>query len=266
MTIKLYSKLTPVNSKFNFANKNYIKTAFSRKITKPSTGSGTYSGMTMSYNFNSVIATVIFNGVTISGNAGNSGNGRFSSAGGTYTITNNNGLCGGVNGGAGGAGQNGGGQAGGGGAVGGNVGSLGSAGGAAFTDFSGFLAAYAAAGYTAGGGFGKGGGGDSGSGNPVAGNIPGSGGGGGTINISGRSGGNGMILIQYTVNGTNNYRLVNQVDGAGSITFPTGTSYVKAWAIGRGGDGASGYGAFDTGIYYSGAGGSGAGAAYCIFV
>jgi hypothetical protein len=230
---------------------------------------GKYSFMTITYNFTSNNSTVSFNGVTIAGNAGTSSNTSESGSGGTYTITNNNGLCGGTNGGAGGAGRvllsfftgsgAGGGAAGGG--VGGNY-TSGS--GAPFSDISGFLAAYAAAGYTAGANFGKGGNGSTSVGNN--GNVPGAGGGGAGNPSSGyTAGGTGaaaMILITYTQYSSVIYQLVNQASGAGSITLPQGTSYVKAWAIGNGGGGGEGDMDLTNNIYRVGGGGGGGGFAY----
>jgi hypothetical protein len=234
--------------------------------------SGKYSGLVLSYSFTSGAASVSFSNVTITGNAGSNTSVYTSGAGGTFTVTNNNGFCGGVNGGAGGSGRQpmSSGNGAGGGAPGGGVGTTATSGstGASFTDVSGFLASYASAGYTAGASFGKGGNGSTSIGG--VGNIPGGGGGGGGNNASGYTAGGlgaaGMILIKYTVYGVTSYQVINQASGNGSITFPVGTSYVKTWAIGQGGRGGQGDSDSTNGIYYTGAGGGGGGFAYGEFI
>jgi hypothetical protein len=214
-----------------------------------------YGGQVLSYDFTSNNATASFYGVTITGNYG-------ASPGlGTYTITNNNGYGSGVNGGLGLAGS---------GNTGGDGGAIGQNGvtGRTGADVSGLFAAVSGAG-TSLSNFGAGGGSKSGStstpGNP--GFFAGGGGGGNCppqLNGSstGGTGANGAIVYQYQAGGTY-YGIVNQSAGAGSFTFPAGTTYVKIWCVGRGGNGGGGYSNINGSG--SGSGGRAGGVGYCEF-
>jgi hypothetical protein len=67
-------------------------------------------------------------------------------------------------------------------------------------------------------------------------------------------------LIKYIVNGSATYQTINQSAGTGTITTAAGTTYVKIWCIGRGGDGSP-----NNRSNLMAGGGGGGGVAYCEF-
>jgi hypothetical protein len=259
MSTKLYSKLTPSNSILDYVNKDYSKKMSSRRKIIPPSGINLSSEI-ISYNFTNSNATATFIGVTISGLAGSGGGVGTGGAGGGYIITNTNGFAGGVNGGNGGAGSSG--SAGGGGSIGlanGNYSSASYAGQKAPNDVSGLLAAAVAGGSSVNFAYG-GGGGETGFG--PTGQFAGGGGGGRGFFYYYPSGpgGNAGIVIKSVVQGSEVYRIINQSAGSGTITTAAGTTYVKIWCIGRGGDG-SPYNR----TTLQGGGGGGGGVAWAVF-
>lgn len=222
-----------------------------------------YSNSTVTYSFTSNNATATFNGVTIIGYAGNNGgnNGGGGGAGGTYSIVNNNGYGYGVNGGAGGTPTYGGNANGGGG--GGIGGSDAGAGNGAFSiDMNQLFSVVTAAGYNDS--FGRGGyaGGNGGA-------LPIFAGGGGSGFSAGNAfdplpnaniGANAAIVLQYISINTTYSQVINQSSGDGSVSLPSGTSAVKIWAIGKGGNGGA-----DGGALNGGGGGGAGGTAWCEF-
>ena len=204
------------------------------------------SSKTITYDFTNNNATVSFLGATISGLA------SIAQAAGLYTVSNVPSYTtssGGANGGIGGYLGNS--NAGGGGSLGGANGKSGGAsysGSTAPNDVSGLLAAAAAAGAAADFAYGAAGS-ETGFGN---GRFAGGGGTGkGFFSYQpALPGGNAGILIKYN----NTYSLINQSSGAGSITLPAKTTYLKIWCIGKGGDGGG-----------NGNGGGGGGVAYIEF-
>jgi hypothetical protein len=235
-----------------------FRTASSRKISLMKLNSTNavvpaWAGYIVTYNFTSNNATAVFNGITITGNYSGT------SSGGTYSVSTTSYSNGGSNGGAGGATGIGPPGAGG---VGGSIGAA-DGGGSYFAsppghnNISGLDAAVVGAGYNSS--FGNGGAGSGSQAAASGGNFAGGGGGGGGFEYGrggpGGSGGNAAIVLQYIVSGTNTYQVINQSAGSGSYTFPTATSYVKIWAVGRGSDG--GYG--------QSVGGGAGGVAWCEF-
>ena len=217
-----------------------------------------YSGLTLTYNFANDHATVDFYGTVISGLRGGDSVTTTAGIGGLWSITNNNGYAGGVRGGDGGPGF--GGTAGGG--RGSGIGAYDAAGG--HNDISGLNAAVTGCGLTAAS-FGNGSGGGNWMNAAARANFAGGGsggsgaGGGGSI-----QGGAAGVVIKYTAYATTYYYYRNQDSHpvSGSITFPEGTSYVKVWAIGKGGTSgmSGGY------TSYSAAGAGAGGCAYCEFI
>ena len=210
---------------------------------------------TLTYNFTSNIATVVYDNVTIAGNPGSGQTGGDGSVSGSSTLlsTLNSGSVSGGNG----APPNGTSNrfGGGGGAIGGA--STSTVTGATAIDVSGF--------FTAGGSGGKGGnGGESGgTEDGGAGGYAGAGGGGvggGYSGALGGVGGNASILIQYRIDTTYYSTAINQSSGAGSFTFPSTTNYVKIWCVGRGANGTRGDSSFS-----SKPGGGAGGVAYAVF-
>jgi len=214
----------------------------------------TFENLTVSITIDSTSTTASFQSVVLTGNAGTIG-GFSGGAGGTYSIINNNGNGGGIKGGDGyGTGGFGGGGTSGG-AIGNGYGNP-----AYSTNVNGIWTAAALAGFTGNNTFGRGGIGGNNYGNaPENGQFPG-GGGGGRQYIGGDppgSGGNGGVMIQIT-RGYTDY--ATSITTTGTYTIPSGTIYVKIWAIGKGGTGGSGVGGAN-----SAAGGGAGGTAYCNF-
>lgn len=217
-----------------------------------------YSGLTLTYDFANDHSAVSFYGTVITGLRGGDSVTTTAGVGGLWSITNNNGYAGGVRGGNGGPGF--GGNAGGG--RGSGIGAYDAANG--HNDISGLNDAVTGCGLTAAS-FGNGSvGGNwmsaSNAANFAGGGRGGAGAGGGGNYPSGAAG----VIIKYTAFGTTYYYYRNQAihPVAGSITFPEGTSYVKVWAIGRGGtSGMSG-----TYTQYSAGGAGAGGCAYCEFI
>jgi hypothetical protein len=212
-----------------------------------------FSNLTVTYTI-SGNSSATFNNVTVTGNAGGAGS-ISGGSGGTYSITNNNGTGGGATGGNGWGTGGFGGNGTSGGAIGNGYGNP-----AYSNDIGGLYAAVTLAGYTGNSSFGAGGIGGANYGNaPAPGAFSGGGGGGGAYVGGGYgTGGDGSIVIQYKVGGTN-YCTVRT--SSGSFTIPKGTLYLKMWAIGKGGDGNPGPGGAN-----SGAGGGAGGVSYCEFI
>ena len=214
-----------------------------------------YAGSSVIYNFTSNNTTATFYNVTISGLVGGNASGSSYGAGGSFILTNPDNkatLINGVDGGNGGTGVNNiNGSSGGG--IGGTAGSSGQGAPGAGQNISGLFTAVSGAG-TSLSNFGSGGV------QAQNGNFAGGGGGGaGFLYYNpGGTGGNGAIVWEYKINGISYYGLINQSAGAGSFTFPNGTTYVKIWCIGKGGSGE-----LTTGSYK--AGGGAGGVAYAVF-
>jgi hypothetical protein len=225
-----------------------------------------FGGQTLNYNFNvlannSVInasscdVTVSFSNTTITANSGGYGVATTGGAAGTYSIvTNGQSVTGGVNG------------------ITGSVGFGGNAGGPVGTaignrDIGGLLTFIAAEGTYSTSTFGAAVGGSGWMAGGREGNFAGGGAGGSGAGGGGyQKGGNAAFLLQYTAVGVTYYEIYSQnpdqiTSTGGSITFPHGTTYVKFWAIGKGGMSAM------SGTYtqYSAAAGGSGGAAYAEF-
>jgi hypothetical protein len=227
-----------------------------------------FGGKILSYNFNvtanasvnnSGLCDVIvsFLGTTITANSGGYASGITGGAAGLFSITTD-GLAntGGANGGAGSNGF--------GGTSGGPGGpSIGNG----ARDISGLFTFLTAEGTYSTASFGAGGGGGpwmgGGSGGQFAGGAAGGSGAGGGGYVRG---GLAAFLLQYTCKNVNYYQIFTQpADQITStfdyVTFPLGTTYVKCWAIGKGGmSGMSG-----TFTQYSAGAGGSAGTAYAEF-
>jgi hypothetical protein len=214
-----------------------------------------YAGASMVYDFISNNTSATFYNVYISGLVGGNASGSSYGSGGSFIVSDldkKTSLINGVDGGNGGSGVNNiTGSSGGG--IGGTAGSSGQGPGGTGQNISGLFTAVSGAG-TSLSNFGSGGV------EAQNGNFAGGGGGGAGFlsGYVGGTGGNGAIVWEYRISGTSYYGLRNQSAGAGSFTFPDGTSYVKIWCIGKGGSGA-----LTTGSYK--AGGGAGGVAYAVF-
>lgn len=228
-------------------------------VTVADTSTATYAGASLIYNFTGGDTSVLFSGVTMTGYYGlTTGNL------GTYSITNNNGYGGGANGGGGSrstVGSSGGGT---GGAIGGGQTADNTANFSQtpHIDVSGLNAAVTGAGYDSTY-FGDGGSTSSPPGHPglFAGGGGGGAGGHSSFGDPAGAGARGAVVVKYTAFGTDNYTIIDpNVNVSGTFTFPSGTTYVKIWAIGKGASGTNG------GInYIPGRGGRAGGVAYCEF-
>jgi hypothetical protein len=213
-----------------------------------------YGGLSLSYNFTSNIATIIFNGGTVKGLVGGTGSGPGGGPGGiggSYSITGSGySNSGGVNGGTGPSG---------------GAASF-SPGGASIgtdTDLQSIASNLSYSNFGSGGSGAQVNGGNI---NGGPGYFAGGGGGGGATASGGNqppggAGSNAGIAFKYIAQGTTYYQIVNQSAGSGSFTLPGGTVYVKIWAIGHGGDGGTGGG----GTNVCGAGGGGGGIGWAEF-
>jgi hypothetical protein len=218
------------------------------------------AGSIVTYNFTSNISTATFFDTTLQGRFGASGSGslRVASIGGTYTITAGSQhltTTSGVNGGNGSGTVSSGGYTygGGGGGIGGNS-AIGTTGGATGYDFNGVWNALTIAGYSpSGSSFGKGGNGSLQASENGA--VFGGGGGGRSDSYGGGAGGRAGIVIQC---GDLYATVIDSLSGSGSFTCPSGSTYVKIWCIGKGGNGSGG-------IYGHGGGGAAGGIAYARF-
>jgi hypothetical protein len=221
---------------------------------------GVFSNQTITYDFTGGDALVVFMGATIIGRTGSNGGNSASGggAGGSYSISQTGQVYWSSNrgGSTGGSGSNGGSGGNGGGGGGGNI-----------TDVGGLLAAVTASGQTFTGtnGFGTGARSAFSFRYDIAayagGGGPGYSAGSSADPVYGNGGGNGGVVIYYKVWGVDYYQFIGyDSQTSGGFTTPLGTSYVKIWAIGKGGNGG-----FDGGFSNGGAGGGAGGVAYAEF-
>ena len=227
-----------------------------------------FGGQTLNYTFNvtannsvnnSGLCDVIvsFLGTTITANSGGYAVGQSGGSAGLYSIiTDGFAITGGANGGAGSSG------------FGGTSGGPGGASiGSGTRDIGGLFAFLTSLGGYSTSTFGAGGSGGNWMGGGGSGYFAGGGGGGSGAGGGGYvAGGLAAFLLQYITKGVTYYQLISQnadqiTSTGGGINFPQSTTYVKVWAIGKGGmSGMSG--TFTQ--YSAGAGGAG-GTAYAEF-